>query len=74
MKRNGHHLDGRGGHFMAELRGAFDVPRSEQEKRRALRIAALEADSHLPEHTYPVVLPKVDKTVLGWKPFSEFFS
>ena len=74
MKHNGHHESGRGGRFLAEDRGAFDVPVTEQEKRRALRIAVLDADSHLPEHTYPVALPKVDKTVLGWKPFSEFFS
>ena len=72
MKHNGHHESGRGGRFLAEDRGAFDVPVTEQEKRRALRIAALDSDSHLPKHTYPVALPRVDRgAVLGWKPFSE---
>ena len=73
MKCNGHHLDGRGGRFLAEDRGAFDVPESEQEKRQARRIAALDANSG-PLLGYPVVLPKEHRTVLGWKPFSEMLS
>ena len=70
MKHNGHHESGRGGRFLAEDRGAFDVPVTEQEKRRALRIAALDASGGA-LITYPVALPKADRTVLGWKPFSE---
>ena len=38
MRRNRHHDSGRGGRFLAEMRGAFDVSDAEMQKRRMRRM------------------------------------
>ena len=38
MRHNGHHMDGRGGRFLAEMRGAFDVTPEEAAKRKMRRM------------------------------------